>query len=33
MLEEAMATIPRLVKYQIIQGRLFRSQDCMFPFR
>ncbi len=33
MLEEALASIPRLVKYQIRGGRLFRSPDCMFPFR
>merc|ERR1711874_434268 len=24
---------PRVTKYQILQGKLYRSEDCMFPFR
>ena len=29
----AAADIPRVTKYQIIGGKLYRSHDCMFPFR
>ena len=27
------ANIARVTKYQIIGGQLYRSEDCMFPFR
>ena len=30
---EAAAKVPRVTKYQIIRGKLYRSEDCMFPFR
>ena len=30
---EAAAKVPRVTKYQIIKGKLYRSEDCMFPFR
>ena len=30
---EAAARVPRVTKYQIIRGELYRSEDCMFPFR
>ena len=26
-------SVTRVTKYQIIDGELFRSEDCMFPFR
>ena len=25
--------ISRTTKYQVVEGKLYRSQDCMFPFR
>jgi protein glucosyltransferase len=30
---EKAANISRITKYQIIDGELFRSESCMFPFR
>jgi len=27
------ARISRTTKYQVVEGKLFRGQDCMFPFR
>jgi len=32
MVEQAEA-VSRVTKYQIINGKLYRSEDCMFPFR
>jgi len=32
MVEHAEA-VSRVTKYQIINGKLYRSEDCMFPFR
>lgn len=32
MMEKAEA-VSRVTKYQIIDGKLYRSEDCMFPFR
>lgn len=29
----AAEAVPRVTKYQIIDGVLYRSEDCMFPFR